>query len=286
METVRRLRVRFPNLADPPSDDICYATQNRQVAVKKIARDSDVVLVVGQRELLQLGPAGRGRARARRHAPRTASTTRASSTRPGSQGAGTVGVTSGASVPERLVAGPAGGARRARLRHRRGGRAPRRRTSCSPCRASCAATPPAPATRGRSAAAADRADGRAGARARGTASSRSACSSIGVLDVTQTVAVARDLGRCSTAWSRSRASALLPGRRRARRPAGSSIGVNVLSLVARDRASPCRGCARDRTRVLDPARRRRASARSSTTGLHRGRGGGATRRSAPGSAER
>ncbi|GMA34930.1 hypothetical protein GCM10025876_11340 [Demequina litorisediminis] len=35
METVRRLRERFPNLQNPPSDDICYATQNRQVAVKK-----------------------------------------------------------------------------------------------------------------------------------------------------------------------------------------------------------------------------------------------------------
>ncbi len=47
METVRRLRVRFPHLQDPPSDDICYATQNRQVAIKKIAPDCDLVLVVG-----------------------------------------------------------------------------------------------------------------------------------------------------------------------------------------------------------------------------------------------
>ena len=47
METVRRLRERFPRLQDPPSDDICYATQNRQVAVKKIARESDLVIVVG-----------------------------------------------------------------------------------------------------------------------------------------------------------------------------------------------------------------------------------------------
>ena len=37
METVRRLRERFPTLQDPPSDDICYATQNRQVAVKAMA---------------------------------------------------------------------------------------------------------------------------------------------------------------------------------------------------------------------------------------------------------
>ncbi len=47
METVRLLRERFPSLQDPPSDDICYATQNRQVAVKKLAPDCDLVIVVG-----------------------------------------------------------------------------------------------------------------------------------------------------------------------------------------------------------------------------------------------
>ncbi|MFF1878665.1 4-hydroxy-3-methylbut-2-enyl diphosphate reductase [Leifsonia sp. NPDC058230] len=47
METVRRLRERFPHLQDPPSDDICYATQNRQVAIKKVAEDADLVIVVG-----------------------------------------------------------------------------------------------------------------------------------------------------------------------------------------------------------------------------------------------
>jgi 4-hydroxy-3-methylbut-2-enyl diphosphate reductase len=47
METVRLLRDRFPNLQDPPSDDICYATQNRQVAIKKVATDADLVIVVG-----------------------------------------------------------------------------------------------------------------------------------------------------------------------------------------------------------------------------------------------
>lgn len=45
--TVERLRERFPNLLDPPSDDICYATQNRQVAVKKIGPEADLVIVVG-----------------------------------------------------------------------------------------------------------------------------------------------------------------------------------------------------------------------------------------------
>ncbi len=47
LQTVAALRVRFPNLIDPPSDDICYATQNRQVAIKQIAPLSDLVLVVG-----------------------------------------------------------------------------------------------------------------------------------------------------------------------------------------------------------------------------------------------
>jgi 4-hydroxy-3-methylbut-2-enyl diphosphate reductase len=47
LETVAAIRERFPLLLDPPSDDICYATQNRQLAVKEIAADSDLVLVVG-----------------------------------------------------------------------------------------------------------------------------------------------------------------------------------------------------------------------------------------------
>src|SRR5699024_7027240 len=47
METVDILRERYPHLENPPSDDICYATQNRQVAVKKVAPAADLVLVVG-----------------------------------------------------------------------------------------------------------------------------------------------------------------------------------------------------------------------------------------------
>lgn len=49
MQIVTRLRERFPHLQDPPSDDICYATQNRQVAVKAMAPDCDLVIVVGSR---------------------------------------------------------------------------------------------------------------------------------------------------------------------------------------------------------------------------------------------
>ena len=47
METVAAIRERFPDLLDPPSDDICYATQNRQSAVKEISADADLVIVVG-----------------------------------------------------------------------------------------------------------------------------------------------------------------------------------------------------------------------------------------------
>nr|MSZ95498.1 4-hydroxy-3-methylbut-2-enyl diphosphate reductase [Actinomycetota bacterium] len=47
METVKKLRTKFPTLQNPPSDDICYATQNRQVAIKKVGAVSDLVIVVG-----------------------------------------------------------------------------------------------------------------------------------------------------------------------------------------------------------------------------------------------
>src|ERR1700728_771557 len=47
IETVTALRAKYPNLLNPPSDDICYATQNRQAAVKLIAPETDLVLVVG-----------------------------------------------------------------------------------------------------------------------------------------------------------------------------------------------------------------------------------------------
>lgn len=46
-EIINALRQRFPNIQGPKKDDICYATQNRQDAVKKIAKDCDVLLVVG-----------------------------------------------------------------------------------------------------------------------------------------------------------------------------------------------------------------------------------------------
>lgn len=49
METVGALKEKFPLLISPPSDDICYATQNRQIAVKQMGADADLVIVVGSK---------------------------------------------------------------------------------------------------------------------------------------------------------------------------------------------------------------------------------------------
>ncbi len=102
METVRRLRERFPNLQDPPSDDICYATQNRQVAIKKVAEQADLVIVVGSANssnsvrLVEVALEYRAKAAYR--------VDYANEIRQEwLDGVETVGVTSGASVPEVLV---------------------------------------------------------------------------------------------------------------------------------------------------------------------------------------
>ena len=102
METVRRLRERFPKLIDPPSDDICYATQNRQGAVKAMAHRTDLMIVVGSANssnsvrLLEVA--------LENGAPAGHRVDRASELRDEwLEDVETVGLTSGASVPEILV---------------------------------------------------------------------------------------------------------------------------------------------------------------------------------------
>ncbi|WP_097189167.1 4-hydroxy-3-methylbut-2-enyl diphosphate reductase [Ornithinimicrobium cerasi] len=102
MQTVAVLRERFPHLQDPPSDDICYATQNRQVAVKQMAADCDLMIVVGSQNSS--------------NSKRLVEVALEYGSRDGHlvdyadeideawlAGVSTVGVTSGASVPEVLV---------------------------------------------------------------------------------------------------------------------------------------------------------------------------------------
>src|SRR5262249_23055984 len=103
-ETVAALRERFPQLLDPPSDDICYATQNRQAAVKQIAEESDLVIVVGSRNSPDPGPLGEVARDAGAGAAYLVDD--ASAIDPAwLDGVATVGVTSGASVPDDLVSG-------------------------------------------------------------------------------------------------------------------------------------------------------------------------------------
>ena len=103
-ETVTALRERFPQLLDPPSDDICYATQNRQAAVKQIAMDSDLVLVVGSRNSsnsVRLVEVALDAGAAAAYLVEDATGVQ----QDWLDGVTTIGVTSGASVPEDLVSG-------------------------------------------------------------------------------------------------------------------------------------------------------------------------------------
>jgi len=102
VETVNALRERFPALLDPPSDDICYATQNRQAAVKVIADQADLLLVVGS-------PNSSNSVRLVEVAKDYGASAAYLVDDAGEvderwlDGVATVGVTSGASVPEELV---------------------------------------------------------------------------------------------------------------------------------------------------------------------------------------
>ncbi len=104
LATVHKLRERFPLLMDPPSDDICYATSNRQAAIKQIAAESELVLVVGSANssntvrLVDVAlEAGAGAAYRVDDASEIDEAWL--------QGVSRVGITSGASVPDDLVQG-------------------------------------------------------------------------------------------------------------------------------------------------------------------------------------
>ena len=104
MATVDRLRARLPLLVDPPSDDICYATQNRQLAVKQIAHDCDVLIVVGSgnsSNSVRLAEVGLEAGASAAYRVDSADELHEE----WFDGADTVGLTSGASVPEVLVSG-------------------------------------------------------------------------------------------------------------------------------------------------------------------------------------
>jgi 4-hydroxy-3-methylbut-2-enyl diphosphate reductase len=107
MAIVAKIRERFPQLLDPPSDDICYATQNRQTAIKEISRNADLVIVVGSGNssnsvrLVEVAlEAGAKDARRVDDASEIQDSWL--------DGVETVSVTSGASVPEDLVQGVLG----------------------------------------------------------------------------------------------------------------------------------------------------------------------------------
>ena len=102
METVLKLREKHPTLQNPPSDDICYATQNRQVAIKKVGAGSDLVIVVGSgnssNTVRLVEVALEAGAKAAYRVDYASEIDEA-----WFEGVETVGVSSGASVPEELV---------------------------------------------------------------------------------------------------------------------------------------------------------------------------------------
>ncbi|HET6693302.1 MAG TPA: 4-hydroxy-3-methylbut-2-enyl diphosphate reductase, partial [Pedococcus sp.] len=107
MEVVTAIRERFPALLDPPSDDICYATQNRQLAIKEISRQADLVIVVGSgnssNSVRLVEVALEAGAKAAYRVDDSSEIDEA-----WLDGVDSVSVTSGASVPEALVEGVLG----------------------------------------------------------------------------------------------------------------------------------------------------------------------------------
>jgi 4-hydroxy-3-methylbut-2-enyl diphosphate reductase len=100
-EIIARLRERFPKIVGPKSDDICYATTNRQIAVKQLARECDLVLVIGSENSSN---SNRLVEVAREHGASSHLIDNSLQVREEwLEGIETVGITSGASAPEELV---------------------------------------------------------------------------------------------------------------------------------------------------------------------------------------
>jgi 4-hydroxy-3-methylbut-2-en-1-yl diphosphate reductase len=100
-QIIARLRAKFPNITAPKSDDICYATTNRQIAVKQLARECDLVLVIGS---TNSSNSNRLVEVAREHGANSHLIDNAAQVREEwLDGVRTVGITSGASAPEELV---------------------------------------------------------------------------------------------------------------------------------------------------------------------------------------
>ncbi len=101
LSIIRRLRERFPAIIGPRTDDICYATTNRQAAVKQLARESDLVLVIGSRNSSN---SNRLVEVAREHGADSYLIDNQTQVREAwLEGKRVVGITSGASAPEELV---------------------------------------------------------------------------------------------------------------------------------------------------------------------------------------
>jgi 4-hydroxy-3-methylbut-2-enyl diphosphate reductase len=100
-EIIAALRTKFPAIVSPKSDDICYATTNRQIAVKQLARECDLVLVIGS---TNSSNSNRLVEVAREHGAASHLIDFHHQVREEwLEGVGTVGITSGASAPEELV---------------------------------------------------------------------------------------------------------------------------------------------------------------------------------------
>ena len=102
-EIIRALKTRFPHVEDPPTDDICYATTDRQISIRRLAEESDVVIVVGAANSSNSVRLAEVASSVGTTAHRIASADELDDA--WFDGAAKVALTAGASVPEELVQG-------------------------------------------------------------------------------------------------------------------------------------------------------------------------------------